>query len=121
MPYSSEINKLAHENTALLGDAAHPMTPDLGQGACQAIEDADVLAECLSSGISFSDGFKQYENKRLTRVRDIALNSLRIGRMRQIENPIGVTFRDNLFRFLPEKFALKILERNIATKSSTNP
>ena len=31
----------------LLGDAAHPMTPNLGQGACQAIEDAVVLALCL--------------------------------------------------------------------------
>ena len=31
----------------LLGDAAHPMTPDLGQGACQAIEDALELARCL--------------------------------------------------------------------------
>ena len=32
----------------LLGDAAHPMTPDMGQGACQAIEDAVVLADCLT-------------------------------------------------------------------------
>ena len=32
----------------LLGDAAHPMTSDLGQGACQAIEDAVVLADCLA-------------------------------------------------------------------------
>jgi 2-polyprenyl-6-methoxyphenol hydroxylase-like FAD-dependent oxidoreductase len=31
----------------LLGDAAHPMTPDMGQGACQAIEDAVILADCL--------------------------------------------------------------------------
>ena len=33
---------------ALVGDAIHPMTPDLGQGACQAIVDATSLADCLA-------------------------------------------------------------------------
>src|SRR5262245_58495380 len=33
--------------TVLLGDAAHPMTPDMGMGGCQAIEDAIVLADTL--------------------------------------------------------------------------
>ena len=39
---------------SLLGDAAHPMTPDLGQGACQTIEDAVVLAKRLSEASSLS-------------------------------------------------------------------
>ena len=33
---------------ALIGDAIHPMTPDLAQGACQAIIDATTLASCLA-------------------------------------------------------------------------
>lgn len=114
--YTTHINKLVSENIALLGDSAHPMTPDLGQGACQAIEDANILAECLASATSISVGFKNYENKRLQRVRSIAKNSFKIGRLRQMGNPIGVTIRNNLFRFLPEKFALRMLERNIITE-----
>lgn len=35
-------------NVALLGDAAHATTPNLGQGACQAVEDAFSIAEELS-------------------------------------------------------------------------
>ena len=46
-----DLNPLPHffrGRVGLLGDAAHPMTPNLGQGACQAIEDAVVLAACLA-------------------------------------------------------------------------
>ena len=39
--------KISHDYIALLGDAAHPMQPSLGQGACLALEDAVVLARCL--------------------------------------------------------------------------
>jgi 2-polyprenyl-6-methoxyphenol hydroxylase-like FAD-dependent oxidoreductase len=42
----------ANGRVVLLGDAAHAMTPNLGQGACQAIEDAYALARCLKSGSS---------------------------------------------------------------------
>ena len=41
---------MARGRVALVGDAAHPMTPDLGQGGCQAIEDAVVLGECFGMG-----------------------------------------------------------------------
>lgn len=39
---------IAHEYIALIGDAAHPLQPSLGQGACLALEDAVVLADCLA-------------------------------------------------------------------------
>jgi 2-polyprenyl-6-methoxyphenol hydroxylase-like FAD-dependent oxidoreductase len=111
--YTNDIHSLVRGNIALLGDAAHPMTPDLGQGACQAIEDAYILAECLFQNATTAEGFKKYETIRLQRVKSIALNSFRIGRLRQMGNPVGVSIRNNIFRFLPERFALKMLERNI--------
>jgi 2-polyprenyl-6-methoxyphenol hydroxylase-like FAD-dependent oxidoreductase len=41
------LRRWSHGRVTLLGDAAHPMTPDLGQGACQALEDAAVLTPLL--------------------------------------------------------------------------
>ena len=111
--YATDIHTLAKGNIALLGDAAHPMTPDLGQGACQAIEDAYVLAECLAQEKSIEENLKDYANKRLQRVRSIAKNSFRMGNIRQMKNPVALAIRNNLFKIMPESFALKMLERNI--------
>lgn len=49
---------------ALLGDAAHPMTPALGQGACQAIHDGWALAEALSRELAVPDALRAYERRR---------------------------------------------------------
>lgn len=49
----------------LLGDAAHATTPDLGQGACQAIESASVLAECLAGESDLAAGLRAYEKARM--------------------------------------------------------
>jgi 2-polyprenyl-6-methoxyphenol hydroxylase-like FAD-dependent oxidoreductase len=46
----------------LLGDAAHPMTPSQGQGACQALEDAVALGRSLQAGRDVSDALKAYEH-----------------------------------------------------------
>ena len=52
----------------LLGDAAHPMLPTLGQGACQAIEDAAALVRCLDSEADVETALRSYERQRLRRV-----------------------------------------------------
>src|SRR4030095_933362 len=51
----------------LLGDAAPPATPNLGQGGCQAIEDAIVLAEALAAESSHQAAFRRYESRRFAR------------------------------------------------------
>ncbi|MBA2462283.1 MAG: FAD-dependent monooxygenase, partial [Actinobacteria bacterium] len=56
---------------ALLGDAAHAMTPFTGQGACQAIEDAVVLAECLRGEPDVPAALRRYEARRLPRAVEI--------------------------------------------------
>jgi 2-polyprenyl-6-methoxyphenol hydroxylase-like FAD-dependent oxidoreductase len=48
----------------LLGDAAHPMMPDLAQGASQTFVDSEVLGECLSGGTAVVDGLREYEQRR---------------------------------------------------------
>lgn len=64
-------NPLPHwvvHQVALLGDACHPMLPYVAQGAAQAIEDAGVLAVCLSMTTDVPLGLKVYETVRKTRV-----------------------------------------------------
>lgn len=111
--YFPSINKLAHDNMALIGDAAHAMTPDLGQGACQAIEDAYILADCLSQNRPVKESLKEYEMQRLQRIRSIAKISVRMGRIRQMENPVGLALRNSMFRIIPERLVLKMLAKNI--------
>ena len=61
------ISKWGEGAVTLLGDAAHASTPDLGQGACQAIESAIALAECTSAVSSVAQGFRSYEARRMDR------------------------------------------------------
>ena len=56
---------------ALLGDAAHATTPNLGQGACQAIEDSVVIAACLRTAERVQPGLLEYEGRRLPRVTQV--------------------------------------------------
>jgi 2-polyprenyl-6-methoxyphenol hydroxylase-like FAD-dependent oxidoreductase len=74
---------------AILGDAAHAMTPHLGQGACQAIEDAIVLASVASGASAAAQGpaagaaldLAPYTTARLTRTRMVAQGSYRATRL----------------------------------------
>ncbi|NUT52834.1 MAG: NAD(P)-binding protein [Saccharothrix sp.] len=73
---------------ALLGDAAHAMTPDLGQGACQAIIDGVVLAECLDGGVEA--GLRAYDLARRRVTQRLAARSLRLNRLAQARRFTGV-------------------------------
>jgi 2-polyprenyl-6-methoxyphenol hydroxylase-like FAD-dependent oxidoreductase len=78
----------------LLGDAAHPMTPNLGQGAFQAIEDAAVLARCIGGGDGISDSLRSYESRRVRRTAAVVRRSRLAGRTIQLENPLLRGLRD---------------------------
>jgi len=62
---------LVRGRVALLGDSAHAMAPDLGQGGCQAMEDAWVLARCLDTETDPRAALQAYEQARLERVAGI--------------------------------------------------
>lgn len=62
-------------NIALLGDACHPMTPYMAQGAATAMEDAVVLMRCLVEAPDFASGFLRYEKARQERTARIQLTS----------------------------------------------
>ena len=83
----------------LLGDAAHPTTPNLGQGACQAIEDAVVLTDQLRRSDTVEAALRAFEKLRQGRTARITRESFRIGRIGQWENPIGCWLRNLATRF----------------------
>lgn len=69
------FDRLVRGKVALLGDAGHSTTPDIGQGGCAALEDAVVLGEALRDGGDIASALRQYEARRCERVRDLILKA----------------------------------------------
>jgi 2-polyprenyl-6-methoxyphenol hydroxylase-like FAD-dependent oxidoreductase len=86
---------------ALLGDAAHACTPNLGQGCCMALEDAMVIAKCVAKETSMASAFERYETLRRPRTSHIQHRSLLMGRIGQWENAALVAGRTLVANLLP--------------------
>jgi 2-polyprenyl-6-methoxyphenol hydroxylase-like FAD-dependent oxidoreductase len=89
------------ERIALLGDAAHPLTPNLGQGAAMALEDALALAKCWK----YPDALARYERCRRGRLFAILTASRCVGAMIQWEHPLLCGVRDFQLRWTPDALA----------------
>jgi 2-polyprenyl-6-methoxyphenol hydroxylase-like FAD-dependent oxidoreductase len=85
----------------LLGDAAHPCTPNLGQGGGMALEDAWFLAKCARSESSMEAALQRYESVRRERTRHVQQRSLLMGRIGQWEQRVIVAGRRVVTRMLP--------------------
>lgn len=84
----------------LLGDAAHPITPNVGQGACMAIEDGACLAKCLIASPDIAAAFRSYEAKRGPRTGYVSRQARLIGAIGQWEHPWVVKGRDLVTRLV---------------------
>jgi 2-polyprenyl-6-methoxyphenol hydroxylase-like FAD-dependent oxidoreductase len=76
------LHRYVSGKVALIGDAAHAMTPDLGQGACQAIIDGTVLAECLTGDVEA--GLREYDRVRRPVTQRLAARSLQLNRLARV-------------------------------------
>ncbi|MEW9873647.1 FAD-dependent monooxygenase [Arthrobacter sp. HS15c] len=83
---------------AILGDAAHAMAPNLGQGACQAVEDAVTLAYCVAAADAVADGLADYTAARLPRTSLIVRRSEQIARLATARNPVVRRLRNGMLR-----------------------
>lgn len=88
------------ENVCLIGDSAHATTPNMGQGACQAIEDAFVLSECLNK-YDITKAFSEYQKLRLPKAHQVVKASWLVGKMAHLKNPILIVLRNQMLRLLP--------------------
>ncbi len=110
------IDRWVKGRVALLGDAAHAMTPNMGQGAAMAIEDAYVLADELSKSPDIPAAFARYEKRRRKRVDSIQTRSRRIGVVAQWESALGCAFRNFAARITPDSVSRKAVEQLVSVE-----
>jgi 2-polyprenyl-6-methoxyphenol hydroxylase-like FAD-dependent oxidoreductase len=90
-------------NVTLLGDAAHPMTPDLGQGAAQALEDAVVLAARVRDAADVASALRAYERDRIARTTPIVKRSRQLGQLASSSRPVTCALRDRIVATTPAR------------------
>ncbi|PNX70690.1 FAD-dependent urate hydroxylase-like protein [Trifolium pratense] len=91
------MGNISKDNVCVAGDAFHPMTPDLAQGGCSALEDGVVLARCLADAFTkkpeeeeddqykrIEEGLKKYANERRWRCIDLITTSYIVGFVQQV-------------------------------------
>jgi hypothetical protein len=87
-----------HRGTVLIGDAAHAMTPNLGQGASMAIEDAVLLPDI----VHIPDPTSALARRREARVAQIQRRSRWLGELAHWQSPVAVSLRNFVLRGLPQ-------------------
>ncbi len=103
------IPKWYSDSLCLIGDAAHATTPNLGQGACQSIEDAYVIGKLLERTDDFNQIFEEFQKIRRNKVDYVVDTSWKIGQFSQWEK--ATALRNFLMRMVPERFNRKLVKR----------
>jgi 2-polyprenyl-6-methoxyphenol hydroxylase-like FAD-dependent oxidoreductase len=98
----------------LVGDAAHPMLPNIGQGACQALEDAVVLADELAASGDVRRALKRYEQRRRRRSAAVVRQSRQMARMAAVRGAFAERARNVLMRATPEAAARRRIEATVS-------
>ena len=94
------VKTLFDKNISYLGDAAHPIVPFLGQGACLALEDAFILGNLLhkhKNDLSLAQ--IKYKELRIKRIRSIYKKSLNQGKLNHFSNPFFIFLRNLLMKY----------------------
>ncbi len=105
----SDLKPIKHwyrENVCLIGDAAHATTPNMGQGACQGIEDALVISACLKN-YEINEAFAQYQKLRMSKAQRVVNNSWTLGQLAHWKNPVARGLRNQMMRLAPERMNRK--------------
>ncbi|ESQ53100.1 hypothetical protein EUTSA_v10025344mg [Eutrema salsugineum] len=116
---------IAKYNVCVAGDALHPMTPDIGQGGCSAMEDGVILARCLGEAIKaknvkgeteddedesykrIEEGLKKYAGERKWRSIDLITTAYTVGFIQQSTGKWMSLFRDKFLSSFLSRLLLK--------------
>jgi 2-polyprenyl-6-methoxyphenol hydroxylase-like FAD-dependent oxidoreductase len=104
------LERLSIGRIALAGDAAHPMLPNLGQGACQAIEDAVVVADELAASDDVVAALSRYSVRRARHAANVVKASRQMSRIAHLHNPVTAALRNTLMRVSTESMTLRRLD-----------
>ncbi|WJG12828.1 FAD-dependent monooxygenase [Gordonia sp. Swx-4] len=97
------LSSFVRGRCVLVGDAAHAMTPNLGQGANQAMEDAATLTALLGrAGADVDDALRTYDRLRRRRTQRIARQASAVGKVGQWRSAPAVRLRDLAMRAAPD-------------------
>lgn len=95
----------------LVGDAAHPSTPNMGQGTSQAFEDAMTLGRCLSAIPDQGTALRQYERLRHDRAWAAWAQARGLARLGNLRGPLRCWLRDRMMAALPDHLQQRSLRR----------
>ncbi|KAA0049768.1 hypothetical protein IC582_001426 [Cucumis melo] len=125
-PWELMLGNIVKGNVCVAGDALHPMTPDLGQGGCAALEDAVILARCVAEAllkkpssqegekaereqqVQVEMGLKKYASERKWRSIELIGTAYMVGRIQQSSGVFAKFIRDKIL----SKFLVGLLLRN---------
>ncbi len=105
------IDVWSQGRVVLMGDAAHAMTPNLGQGGAQAIEDAYVLADKLASCPGHEQAFEEFQTLRMPKVRWIVKTARRFGQMAHVRNRVLQALRNTAMKWTPQRFNDRLMAK----------
>ncbi len=99
------------DQVCLISDAAHATTPSLGQGACQAVEDAYVLGELVKK-CPLAEAFERYPEIRRAKAHYVVKTSWQFGIISHLSHPLAAGLRNFVFKYLmPERVNLKQMDK----------
>lgn len=97
------LPKWSKGRVCLIGDAAHGISPHIGQGAALALEDTLVLAELLKNCRDYQKAFELFQSLRQPRVEKIIKSARKVGDTKTKTNPVAAWFRDRLLGYFIKK------------------
>jgi 2-polyprenyl-6-methoxyphenol hydroxylase-like FAD-dependent oxidoreductase len=98
------LRKWSFGRVTMLGDAAHPAAPTLGQGGCQAIEDAITLGRCCAEEDDIETALLNYQSRRRNRANSFVREARMMGRLGLWRNPLALYVREAIMRAMPPQY-----------------
>jgi 2-polyprenyl-6-methoxyphenol hydroxylase-like FAD-dependent oxidoreductase len=97
-------------HATLVGDAAHPMLPFLGQGAGQALEDAVALADALAADWDITTALRSYEAERAPHTAKVVKGSRKMAAMARQQKPWKQKLQRSLISMAPQTLVYRQLD-----------